>query len=74
MFEGWVSDLLAAYLGQFLDVQREQLRISLFKGEFSSYLLLFFSLSLSLSLSPPDLSISAARRFPPYCSQNTHEC
>lgn len=33
MFEGWASDLLAAYLGQFLEVQREQLRINLWSGE-----------------------------------------
>lgn len=33
MFEGWASDLLASYLGQFLEVQREQLRVSLWSGE-----------------------------------------
>ena len=33
MFEGWASDLLASYLGQFLEVQREQLRISLWSGK-----------------------------------------
>jgi hypothetical protein len=32
MLEGWASEVLAAYLGQFLDVQREQLRVSLFSG------------------------------------------
>ncbi|KAG7670791.1 hypothetical protein KSW81_004224 [Nannochloris sp. 'desiccata'] len=32
MFEGWASDLLASYLGQFLEVQREQLRISLWSA------------------------------------------
>ena len=32
MFEGWVSELLASYLGHFLDVKKEQLRVSLWKG------------------------------------------
>ena len=32
MFEGWVSELLASYLGHFLDVKREQLRVSLWNG------------------------------------------
>lgn len=38
MFEGWASDLLASYLGQFLEVQREQLRISLWSGEYNTQL------------------------------------
>ena len=33
MFEGWVADLLAGYLGKFIDVQRDQLGISLWSGE-----------------------------------------
>ena len=33
MFEGWVSDLLASYLGHFLDVKKEQLRVSLWRGQ-----------------------------------------
>jgi hypothetical protein len=32
MFEGWAADLVAAYLGKFVDVQRDQLRISLWSG------------------------------------------
>jgi hypothetical protein len=32
MLEGWLSDLLAGYLGHFLDVKREQLRVSLWNG------------------------------------------
>jgi len=35
MFEGWASELLASYLGHFFDVKKEQLRISLWSGEFS---------------------------------------
>jgi hypothetical protein len=34
MFEGWASELLASYLGHFFDVKKEQLRISLWSGEF----------------------------------------
>ena len=33
MFEGWASELLASYLGHFLDVKKEQLRISLWSGK-----------------------------------------
>lgn len=33
MFEGWAADLVATYLGKFVDVQRDQLRISLWSGE-----------------------------------------
>lgn len=33
MFEGWVADLLATYLGRFVDVQKDQLKISLWGGE-----------------------------------------
>jgi len=33
MFEAWLSDLLASYLGHFLDVKPEALRVSLWKGE-----------------------------------------
>ena len=33
MFEGWLADLLAGYLGHFLDVKREQLRLSLWSGD-----------------------------------------
>ena len=32
MFEGWVSELLAGYLGHFVDVQKDQLRVSLWSG------------------------------------------
>jgi hypothetical protein len=32
MFEGWAADLVATYLGKFVDVQRDQLRISLWSG------------------------------------------
>ena len=32
MFEAWLSDLLASYLGHFLDVKPEALRVSLWKG------------------------------------------
>jgi hypothetical protein len=32
MFEGWVADLLATYLGKFIDVQKDQLGISLWSG------------------------------------------
>ena len=33
VFEGWVSDLLASYLGHFVDVKRDELRISLWSGD-----------------------------------------
>ncbi len=33
MFEGWVAEALAMYLGKFIDVQRDRLRISLWGGE-----------------------------------------
>lgn len=33
MFEGWVADLLASYLGHFVNIKREQLRISLWQGD-----------------------------------------
>ena len=33
MFEAFVADLLASYLGFFLDVKREKLRISLWSGD-----------------------------------------
>jgi len=33
MFEAWLSDLLASYLGHFLDIKPEALRVSLWKGE-----------------------------------------
>ena len=33
MFEAFVADLLASYLGHFLDVKREKLRISLWSGD-----------------------------------------
>ena len=33
MFEGWVAEVLATYLGKFIDVQRDRLRISLWGGE-----------------------------------------
>jgi hypothetical protein len=33
MFEGWVTEYLASYLGHFCDLQKEQLRISLWRGE-----------------------------------------
>ena len=32
MFEGWATDLLATYLGHFVDVKREALRIGLWSG------------------------------------------
>jgi hypothetical protein len=32
MFEGWVADVLATYLGKFIDVQKDQLGISLWSG------------------------------------------
>lgn len=32
MFESWVSELLASYLGHFVDIQKEQLRVSLWSG------------------------------------------
>eukprot|EP00873_Tetraselmis_striata_P001703 jgi/Tetstr1/421967/TSEL_012866.t1 len=32
MFEGWVADLLASYLGHFVDVQRKTLRLGLWSG------------------------------------------
>jgi hypothetical protein len=34
MFEGWAADLLATSLGKFADVQRDQLRISLWSGAY----------------------------------------
>lgn len=37
MFEGWAADMVAAYLGRFVDVQRDQLRISLWSGELRPY-------------------------------------
>lgn len=40
MFEGWISELLAGYLGHFLDVKREQLRVSLWNGELTHQLFL----------------------------------
>lgn len=33
MLEGWGAELLAGYLGHFVDIQKEQLRISLWSGE-----------------------------------------
>lgn len=33
MFEGWVAELLASYLGHFVNIKREQLRISLWQGD-----------------------------------------
>ena len=33
MFEGWVADILASYLGHFVNIKREQLRISLWQGD-----------------------------------------
>lgn len=33
VFEGWVVDHLSAWLGHFFDLQRDQLRISLWRGE-----------------------------------------
>lgn len=33
MFEGWASEYLANYLGHFCDLQQDQLRISLWRGE-----------------------------------------
>ncbi len=35
MFESFVSNLLAAYLGHFVDVRRDKLRISLWSGNFT---------------------------------------
>lgn len=32
MFEAWLSDLLVPYLGHFLDVAPDKLRVSLFSG------------------------------------------
>ncbi|KAK9798969.1 hypothetical protein WJX73_003190 [Symbiochloris irregularis] len=32
MFEGWISELLASYLGHFLDVKKDQLRVSLWRA------------------------------------------
>lgn len=32
VFEGWVVDHLSSWLGHFLDLQRDQLRISLWRG------------------------------------------
>jgi hypothetical protein len=32
MFEQWLSDLLVPYLGHFLDVAPDRLRVSLFSG------------------------------------------
>jgi hypothetical protein len=32
MFESYVADVLATYLGKFIDVQRDKLRISLWGG------------------------------------------
>jgi hypothetical protein len=40
MFEGWASELLASYLGHFIDVSKERLRISLFSGELPSLCIL----------------------------------
>ena len=36
MFEGWATEYLASYLGHFCDLQKEQLRISLWRGEFAA--------------------------------------
>lgn len=33
MFENWAADVLANYLGKFVDVQRDRLRISLWGGK-----------------------------------------
>lgn len=33
VFEGWVVDHLSTWLGHFLDIQRDQLQISLWRGE-----------------------------------------
>ncbi len=32
MFEGWLADLLAGYLGHFVNIKREQLRFSFWQG------------------------------------------
>lgn len=32
MFEGWAADVLASYLGKYLDLPRDRLRISLWGG------------------------------------------
>lgn len=33
MFENWAADVLANYLGKFVDVQRDRLKISLWGGK-----------------------------------------
>ncbi|MEW5302355.1 MAG: hypothetical protein WDW36_005151 [Sanguina aurantia] len=33
MFEGWAADVLAGYLGRFVDVQKDRLRIGLWSGQ-----------------------------------------
>ena len=33
MFEGWVADVLAVYLGRFINVEKDKLRISLWGGK-----------------------------------------
>jgi len=32
MFEGWAADVLASYIGKFVNVQRDSLKISLWEG------------------------------------------
>jgi hypothetical protein len=32
MFEGWAADVLASYIGKFVNVQRDSLKISLWGG------------------------------------------
>eukprot|EP00884_Botryococcus_braunii_P001070 jgi/Botrbrau1/10964/Bobra.0383s0018.1 len=39
MLEGWLSDLLAGYLGHFLDVKKEQLRVSLWNAWSTGFVL-----------------------------------
>ncbi len=32
MFEGWLGEIIARFVGHFLDVKKEQLRVSLWSG------------------------------------------
>jgi hypothetical protein len=65
MLEGWLSDLLASYLGHFLDVKREQLRVSLWNGMGSSFqhLLWYQVLSAVRSLTIRGLSTAWSTGF-----------
>jgi hypothetical protein len=64
MFEGWASNFLATYLGQFLDLQREKLRISLWSGELPTL--------SDVQMIPLHVSASLASPLPRSLAHRTH--